>query len=145
MIYSLNDSITALNIIGFIAEYEASKVKYLPHLNIQRLINKIKTNFFILIVTGSYANNKQKSTSDLDIVIICEQEPKKILSEIKLESELLMPEIHPYVFTEDQFFQMLINKEENYGKEIAKNNLIISGGKEYYSIIKEAIKYGFNG
>lgn len=147
IIYFMNDSIAALNIIGFLAEYEASKVKHLPHLNLQKLMSKIKTNFFILIITGSYAKNKQKATSDLDIVIICdnEHEPKKILAEIKLESELSIPEIHPYIFTEEQFYQMLINSEENYGKEIARNNLIIRGGKEYYSILKEAIKHGFNG
>ncbi|MBS3162301.1 nucleotidyltransferase domain-containing protein [Candidatus Woesearchaeota archaeon] len=147
VIYSLNDSIMALSTIGFLAEYEANKTKHLPHLSLQKIQNKIKTNFFILIVTGSFAKNKQTKKSDLDIVFICDNkhDPKEIIAEIRLESELTIPEIHPYVFTEEQFYQMLVNNEENYGKEIVKNNLIICGGKEYYSILKEAIKHGFNG
>jgi len=46
---------------------------------------------------------------------------------------------------EKEFYEMLINKEENYGKEIARNNLIITGGKEYYAILQEAIEHGFRG
>ena len=57
----------------------------------------------------------------------------------------MVPEVHPYIFTQEQFYQMLTTKEENYGKEMARNNLIITGGKIYYSILQEAIKHGFNG
>ena len=83
----------------------------------------------------------------MDIVLICDnkQDPNSILSQIRFESELSIPEVHPYVFTQDQFYQMLTNKEANYGKEIVRSNLIITGGKVYYSIILEAIEHGFNG
>ena len=57
----------------------------------------------------------------------------------------MTPEFHPYVFTQSQFYEMLINKEENYGKEIARNNLIIIGGNQYYAILMEAIENGFSG
>ena len=67
------------------------------------------------------------------------------MSQVKLESELMTPEAHPYVFTQSQFYEMLINKEENYGKEIARNNLIVTGGKQYYKILMEAIENGFDG
>jgi predicted nucleotidyltransferase len=147
IIYSLCKNIFALNIIGFISEYKANQVKHLPHKNIQQILNKIKTPFCSFIITGSYAKNKQKETSDVDMVIICDnkQSPNAILSQIKLESELMVPEFHPYVFTQAEFYEMLINKEENYGKEIAKNNLIVTGGKEYYAILLEAIGHGFHG
>lgn len=147
IIYSLAKNISSLNTMGFIAEYKANTSKYIPHDNIQKIINKLKTKFYIFIVTGSYAKAKQKETSDLDIIIICDnkQEPNAILSQIKLESELMIPEVHPYVFTQEQLYQMLTTKEENYGKEIARNNLIITGGKSYYSILIEAIEHGFNG
>jgi len=145
LIYSINNTIFTLNLLGFITEYKAQQSKHLPHKNIQKIIHKIKTSFYICIITGSYAKHKQKETSDLDLVIICDniQSSQSILAQIKLESELMHPEIHPYIFTQAQFYEMLINKEENYGKEIAKNNLIITGGKEYYNIIFEAIEHGF--
>lgn len=147
IIYSISKNIFALNTIGFVAEYKAKQAKHLPYKNIQKIINKIKTPFYSFIITGSYAKNKQKETSDIDIVIICDnkQQPNTILSQIKLESELMYPEIHPYVFTEGDLYEMIINKEENYGKEIARNNLIITGGKEYYSIVLEVIEHGFHG
>lgn len=147
LVYSLSKNAPSLNTTGFVAEYKANTTKHIPHKNIQKIINKLKTAFYIFIVTGSYAKAKQKETSDLDIVIICDnkQEPNAILSQIKLESELMIPEVHPYVFTQEQFYQMLTTKEENYGKEIARNNLIITGGKSYYLILMEAIEHGFNG
>jgi len=147
IIYSLNKNIFAFNLSGFVAEFSAHQAKQLPHEKIQQLLDKIKTSFYIFLVTGSYARNKQKDNSDVDIVIICDnkQQPNAILAQIKLEAELLTPEFHPYVFTEKEFYEMLINKEENYGKEIARNNLIITGGKEYYAILQEAIEHGFRG
>ncbi len=147
IIYSITKTIFALNLIGFITEYKTEQTKHLPHKNIQKILNKIKTSFYICIITGSYAKKKQRKTSDLDLVIICDnqQSPQAILAQIKLESELMHPEIHPYIFTKIQFYQMLTNNEENYGKEIARNNLIITGGKEYYTILQEAIEHGFHG
>lgn len=147
ILYSINNSILALNTVGYLAEYKSNKAIHLPHKNIQKIINKIKTSFYTLLITGSYAKKQQKITSDIDIVIICDdnQKPNTILSQIKLEAELMVPEVHPYVFTQSQFYEMLINKEENYGKEIARNNSIITGGKQYYTILMEAIKNGFDG
>jgi len=146
VIYSINNSNFALSTIGFISEYKANKAAHLPHKNMQKIIDKIKTSFYALIITGSYAKRQQKTTSDIDIVIICDdtQKPNAILSQIKLESELMAPEVHPYVFTQSQFYEMLISKDENYGKETARNNLIITGGKQYYKILMEAIENGFN-
>lgn len=147
IVYFPTRRISSLNTMGFIAEHKANSTKYLPCANIQKLINKLKTAFYVFIVTGSYAKASQKETSDLDIVIICDnkQAPNALLAQIKLEAELMAPEVHPYVFTQEQFYQMLITKEENYGKEIARSNLIVCGGKIYYSILMEAIDHGFNG
>ncbi len=57
----------------------------------------------------------------------------------------MIPKAHPYVFTEEQFYEMLVNKEENYGKEIARNHMIVSGAQSFYRILFRAIKNGFNG
>ncbi|MCX6748415.1 MAG: hypothetical protein NT076_02320 [Candidatus Pacearchaeota archaeon] len=40
---------------------------------------------------------------------------------------------------------MLLDKEENYGKEIFKNRLIFRNSNRYYYDLKEAIKNGFRG
>jgi predicted nucleotidyltransferase len=147
ILYSISNNCFALETIGYIAEHKSQTSKHLPHKNIQKIMDKIKTAFYSLIITGSYSNKTYKKTSDMDIVIICDNnhDTNAILSEIKMESELMTPEVHPYVFTQAQLFEMLTNKEENYGKEFVKNNLIITGGKQFYSIVMEAMNNGFNG
>ncbi len=147
ILYFFANFVFARESAGFIAEKVAHETKYLPHDNLFKLINKIKTVFFIFLITGSYAKKKYTSKSDVDVVIICDskRETKSILAQIKLESELMIPEVHPHVFTQDEFYQMILSSEENYGKEITRNNLIIAGGREYYSIILEAVQHGFNG
>jgi len=55
----------------------------------------------------------------------------------------MIPEVHPYVFTEDEFIKMLTEDGENYGKEIAKKHLIVAGAEPYYRILRKAIKNGY--
>ena len=43
-----------------------------------------------------------------------------------------------------EFVEMLLNNEANYGKEIVKNNLILCGGQIFMQIIKEVIDNGFD-
>ena len=123
------------------------KLKKLPQKNILELINSIPLSYFTFIITGSYASGKATKKSDLDIVVLTEDniDTKKILTILKNKGELMIPEIHPYVFTKSEFMQMLLSDEENYGKMVFKNNLIIFGAENYYLIIKEAIRNGFKG
>ena len=109
-------------------------------------MSAIKTPFFIFLVTGSYANKKHTSKSDLDIVVIIDDplDKRKINANLN-KGELMIPSVHSYVFTVSEFFEMLTNKEENYGKEITRNKMIIYGAYPYYKILKEAIEYGFKG
>ena len=106
---------------GFLKENEAwSKEKFPFHI-IENLRRKMPTQFFTLIVTGSYAKGTQTKDSDLDVVIISDKDPKSIYAELGLESETSIPKVHLYAFTKQEFFEMLTNKKYNYGKEIAKN------------------------
>lgn len=145
VLYSVNTNTKAMNILGFVAEYKSTTIKHIPP--IKNIIKKINTAYYSLIITGSYARNQQNKDSDLDLVIICDDKrnPQSIRAQINFESEISIPQIHPYVFTQSQFLEMLTNKEENYGKETAKNSIIITGGKQYFDILQEAIKNGFNG
>lgn len=147
ILYSLNlDNPKTLDYAGFIAEFLCWNSKHLPFDVIKKVIGKIPGAYFTFLITGSYAKQKQKETSDLDIVIIVDdtQNTKQILAEINYACELSIPKGHPYVFKKSEYLEMLTNNEANYGKEIAKNNLIVAGGAEYCRIMCEAIKSGFN-
>ncbi len=148
VLYSLNiDSHKTFAYVGFVLEHLSWNKKHIPYKDLEKIASKVPTKFFIFIITGSYVTNTQKKTSDIDVVIICDDafEPKRIYAELKQDCELNIPSIHLYVFKKIEFLNMLINKEANYGKEIANKNLILFGSEVYYSIISEAIKNGFTG
>ncbi|MBI3412851.1 MAG: nucleotidyltransferase domain-containing protein [Candidatus Aenigmarchaeota archaeon] len=148
VLYSLNlESLKTREYAGFVSEYSSWGRKHVPYKNLEKIASKIPTAFYTLIVTGSYAKGTQKEDSDIDVAIIIDDaaKPKKVYAELRMECELSIPPIHLYVFKGSEFLQMLIDKKPNYGKEIAKNNLILSGGKEYYKIMQEAVENGFDG
>ena len=82
----------------------------------------------------------------MDVAIIIPASESKKSYEIALkEGELMIPEVHGFVFTQEEFYLMLINKEYNYGKEIARKHMIICGAESYYKILFEAMRNGFKG
>lgn len=118
----------------------------IPYKNIGRIASKIKNPFFTLVIGGSYADGTQEPASDLDIVfIIPDSENKKPYQVALREGELMVPEVHGYVFTRGEFYQMLANDEFNYGKELARKHIIYYGAEPYYRILFEAMKHGFKG
>ena len=133
----------AIRSLSMVDEEIAEKAK-IP--NIKEIISAIKPKYFTLIVTGSYAKGSQKPDSDLDLVVITgnKEDTKLILNSIINKSRTMLPEVHPYIFKEQEFMQMLLDNEPNYGKETYKNRLILIGAEQFYLIAREASKHGFN-
>lgn len=129
------------------AEYAIKELrKDIPYKNLKPITDRIRNPFYILIVGGSYAESKQKPTSDLDIAfIIPDSENKKPYQIALKEGEIAIPEVHGYVFTREEFLKMLLNDEFNYGKELARKHVIHYGAEQYYNILFEAMKNGFKG
>ncbi|KHO54317.1 MAG: Protein containing Nucleotidyltransferase protein [archaeon GW2011_AR19] len=119
----------------------------LPARNIFELMKSIPAVYFTFIVAGSYAEGKANKKSDVDVVILLEnkEDSKKVFTILKNKGELMIPPAHIYVFTKEEFLKMLLEKEQNYGKQIFKNRIIIFGAENYYLILKEAIENGFKG
>jgi hypothetical protein len=61
------------------------------------------------------------------------------------EGQLMAPEVHGLVFTESEFYGMLVNEEFNIGKETARKHNILRGAEPYYNILFKAMKNGFKG
>ena len=77
--YSLNfDNNLTLSYLNLINDLEIQRRKFPKEIlsEIQKRISK-QTNFFILILFGSYAKNKATEKSDLDIAVIIESEQTK--------------------------------------------------------------------
>ena len=141
--YKIADSPKAIFFLSMAAEYKAWNRKGIPINNIIEVIKKAKINFLTLVITGSYVKRKQTAKSDLDLVLIVPNDVKKVTARLKQFCELSIPEIHLYVFTDDEFKLMLLDEKHNYGKEIVKNSLIFYGAEAYYKIMFEAMKNGF--
>lgn len=138
--YSLNfENNLTLSYLNIINQEEVNKKKFPKEVlkEIQKRISKY-TEFFILIVFGSYAENKATEKSDLDIAVIVESEQTKkeitpYLETIK-RRELL--KIHYHIITRNEFLEMLNVDYENLGKQIYKKNIIYYGFIEYCNLIR---------
>ena len=143
-IYSLNlFNPISLKILDFLEIKESINFERLDL--ISDIINKIPVKAYCLIVFGSYAENKQKKDSDIDISILInnKEDEKKIkpyISDIKLNHKIKIDE-HYVLFNE--FIEMLTRSEENLGKQIFRKHKIFYNSDIYYNLIKEAYKNGF--
>ena len=143
VLYHLHDSLKAHTYAGIVAEHAGWSKTHIPYDDIERIAKKIQGHF-TLIITGSYAKNKQRKDSDLDIVIITEN-PKKVYAELRHECEMNIPKIHLFAFAKKEVLTMLAEDTSNYGKETVKNNLLLFGADAYFRIITTAIRHGFKG
>jgi len=146
-IYLLNpENKQNLHYLAFVESLVKEKRTDIPHNNLLKITEKLKSQFYTLLIGGSYAEGKQRPASDLDVAIIIPNGESKKPYEIALkEGELMIPEVHGYVFTQEEFYLMLTNGEFNYGKELARKHIIFYGAEIYYKILMEAMKYGFKG
>ena len=143
-IYKIANTPKAISFLSMVAEYKAWNKKNFPVNSIYDLVKKANIHFFVLLVTGSYTKGNQTSKSDLDVILIVPNDSKKISSRLRHFCEMNIPQIHLYVFTDEEFKQMLLDEKHNYGKEAVKNNLIFYGAEVYYKILFEVMKSGFS-
>lgn len=101
--------------------------------------------FLSIVVFGSYAEGKQKEKSDLDIAIFVNSAEDKKSCELAMKSAELKSvlQIDAHVITKDEMLQMLKDKHENLGKQIARKHLAVHNATIFYSIILEGINNGF--
>jgi predicted nucleotidyltransferase len=147
-ICSINlDSLEALYYLSLLDYFEALNARHVPFDQVKELIDHTPSAYFSFIVTGSYAEKKQTKESDVDITVIIgdEKNKKRVYNYLFNKGDLMIPKVHPFVFTKDEFLQMLLDKEENFGKLLYRKRLIYFGAENYYWIIKEAILHGFRG
>jgi len=141
--YGNEEHLGYLAFVESIIKEERKDINYRGILNITK---KINSPFYALLICGSYAEKKQQPTSDLDITFIVPNSDSKKQYEIALkEGELMIPEVHGFIFNQDEVYQMLTNDEFNYGKEFTKKHIFVQGAEMYYKILFEAMKHGFKG
>ena len=143
-IYSLNlDNPFLIQTLQYIESQDSLNFSQLEI--ITEAINKLPIRNYCLLVFGSYAENKQTKSSDLDICFLIEnkQTEKKLkpyFNEVKLNHTANIDE-HYIIFSD--FVKMLLREEENLGKQIFRIHALFYNADIYYQLIKEAYKNGF--
>ncbi len=128
--------------LAYLDEQEINKIP-----NYTKILEIKEITDYLILVTGSYAKGNATKKSDLDLVIIIPNK-EDIVSIQKLVENmtiLFIPQVHLYVFTKNDFIEMLKDKKENYGKEIVKNKVILKNAQMFYELIKEAVENGYKG
>ena len=95
--------------------------------------NNIKP-FFIMLLYGSYAKGNQTKSSDIDIMLITDD--NTINKQIKNKISLIPLNIHLTDFTSKEFISMLKTTDLNVGKEATSNNIILFGIEDYHRLLK---------
>lgn len=100
---------------------------------------KYKKVYFTLLLFGSYAKGQQTKHSDIDLLAIIPKSENIESTERNLQASLsLMPmKTHLIVIHEDDFSEMLTNKQiTNVAKEVINNHILLYGIEGYYNMIK---------
>jgi predicted nucleotidyltransferase len=134
-------------IFQYIALCNSQRISHLANMAVNELKDELDeiTPFYAMALFGSYATNKQKQNSDLDLAVFIESEEKrkKITASInsaKLKSSL---KIDAYVIPMDEMIEMLTNKEENLGKQIARKHMAVHNHQIFYELVLKGMKHGF--
>lgn len=101
--------------------------------------------FISIVIFGSYAEGKQKDKSDLDLAIFVNSTEDKKNCELSMKSAELKSilQIDAHIITKNEMLQMLKDRHENLGKQIAYKHLTIQNPMIFYSILQEGINNGF--
>ena|SRR3989344_7485129 len=88
---------------------------------------------FIALLFGSHAKGTANKHSDIDILVIGEND-----KEIRAALSLLPDKIHLTAVTCENFIHMAKSREFTVVSEAIKNNIILIGIEEYYRMLKNA-------
>ncbi len=88
---------------------------------------------FILLLFGSHAKGTVNKHSDIDLLLICDEEHfKKVQETINIFPQ----EIHLTPVTYESFIRMATSKGFSVVSESLKKNIILIGIEEYYRLLK---------
>lgn len=131
----------------YLALCNNKRLKKVVKMTLSEVFFEVKkvTSFFTIVVFGSYAVGEGKKSSDLDVAIIIDDKTKikaieRNLSSAELKSVI---DLDAHVIIKDDFFEMLVNDDENLGKQIARKHLVVYNHQLFYDLVLEGMNNGF--
>ena len=138
---NLKDDLTSVLFVEMIRK----RTFLLKHKNLERffvnVLEKTKEIYFTLVIFGSFAKDKERKNSDLDLLIIA---PARDIAEeiqriINSEAFLLKRNIQSILLDEKEFISNLSDKKLNVVVEAFKNHIIITGIESFYEGVKKSL------
>jgi predicted nucleotidyltransferase len=99
---------------------------------IQKIASEITGND-IVVLFGSYAKSEETEKSDIDIVVI-NKKGEKSISFSKYEV-LYKRKVNPIFMTIKEFHMMLKEKDENVGKQVLKNHIVLNNPQGFWEVV----------
>lgn len=107
------------------------------------LPQKTDFNLLSIVLFGSLAKGTDFKKSDIDLFVLIPSK-KKYDESIEMECVALSKgygiEINPIISEPANLLTMLREREQNVGKEILKNKIILFGAEKFWELVFEVIK-----
>ncbi len=104
---------------------------------IKKISNELDTKD-IVVLFGSYAKGTQHKSSDIDLLVVNKDGSKDLFfSKYEL---LYKKKINPIFITKTEFELMLKAKDENVGKQVLKEHIILNNPEEFWGCALHAIR-----
>ncbi len=99
---------------------------------IKKISAELETND-IVILFGSYAKEKEKEGSDIDIIVINKKGSRSV-SFSRYET-IFKKKINPIFLSPDEFKKMLREKGENVAKQALKHNILLNNSEGFWGCV----------
>jgi len=93
----------------------------------------MRNPFFICLLFGSYAKNKQTPKSDIDLMFVCEN-PESFEKKLREQLSPIPLKLHILVFSYNDFIRMLKEKDSVVSQAV-KNYVILHGIEQFYGLL----------
>ncbi len=129
-------------IVSILHEVELGRFRKLPHAaqeSLNSFIDDLKEKPLIAIIFGSFASGKQTKKSDLDILLVFQRADRRLMKDTETSARKISGRtglsIQPVSLNYEEFEKNILNKENEFMKDVRKNSLVLRGLDVYLKII----------
>ncbi len=104
---------------------------------IEEIKEKLNDLFYIMILFGSYAKEKARKDSDVDLLFVLQNETdiENIKKKIELVLSLTKIKVEFEVVTTEWLLKMF-EERHSVGREVLEGSMILHGAEQYYTLTK---------
>ena len=129
-------------IVSILHEVELDRFRKLPRdaqESLNSFIDDLKEKPLIAIIFGSYASGKQTKKSDLDVLLVFQRADSRLIKNTEASARKISGrtgvDIQPVSLSYEEFEKNILNRENEFMKDIRGNSLVVRGLDVYLKFI----------